>query len=167
MSLEEANYPVVVRAARSKGIRNIIIVGASAAFCGWMVFYQDSLWEQVLAGVTAVTLAIIPIAARKRVLGKQPLLLAGTQGLHHPVVGDIPWDDVASLEIREGGYVPGLLVRVHDPDKYLARATGWHRMMMSIDKLFGQPLLNVPANLMDESAYEVKARLEALAGRPL
>lgn len=165
--MDDARSELVISAAPGKGRNNLVILAFAFVMSCTGAVLADATWERTGSVLAAVLVAVIGIGGRNRITGKEPLLTARADGLHHRYLGHISWKHVTAAVPRYGGFLPGLAISVAEPDLYIARAPLGLRILMRIDRFFSSALLVLPAGLLPLPVDDLKHRLEKLAGRSL
>jgi hypothetical protein len=128
-----------------------------------------------LGAVAALFFGACAVYAIAKAFDRKPGLVLGTEGLvdnsSAVAAGFIPWSDVTGVEIFRSGTQKMLVIRVADPEKYIARGNPLKRALNRANTgMVGSPIaissntLRIPFN---ELRDEVASRFARHAGAPL
>ncbi|MDX6269077.1 MAG: hypothetical protein QOD28_300 [Acidobacteriota bacterium] len=119
----------------------------------------DPIYVHALGLVTIVFFGIFAIYALKKLLDKKPALVFNDSGIVDNVssasAGFIPWSDVIRAEIFELPKHKMLVIKVRDPQKYVARGSSLRRSLNKTNyKTVGSPI-SIYVNLLEIDVAEL------------
>jgi hypothetical protein len=119
----------------------------------------DPIYAHALGLVTIVFFGIFAIYALKKLLDKKPALVFNDSGIVDNVssasAGFIPWSDVVRAEIFELPKHKMLVIKVRDPQKYIARGSALRRSLNKTNyKTVGSPI-SIYVNLLEIDVAEL------------
>lgn len=150
----------------------VLLLGASAFVAAgiWIVSLDgasiqsrrgagDPIYAHALGLVTIVFFGIFAIYALKKLLDKKPALVFDDSGIVDNVssasAGFIPWSDVVGAQIFEMPKHKMLVIKVRDPQKYVARGSSLRRSLNKTNyKTVGSPI-SIYVNLLEIDVAEL------------